>query len=316
MPSCGTRRAAAPFHLLAWKRAVESTFGHRAHYLMAVRGGGLEGVLPLFEVRGLLGGRGLVSVPYAVYGGICASSEPARAALLDAARELATRTGAQYVELRHRANQQVEGLPTKSLYVTFSRSICANDEENLSAIPRKQRRMTRQGAKFDLRAEVGRAPSRRVLARLCPQCARARLAGLPAATLPRDRPGVREGVRAADRVEGASAGLRGPLAVLRGPGAARTTGAPSTTRCSTRSTTSCTGSSCATRPGPGCRTFDFGRSREGTGRLQLQAALGLRAGAASVSVCPRERWEDAQSQSLESAGCTWRCRHGSACPCP
>jgi FemAB-related protein (PEP-CTERM system-associated) len=144
-----------PFHLLAWKRAVESTFGHRAHYLMAVRGGGLEGVLPLFEVRGLLGGRGLVSIPYAVYGGICASGEPARAALLDAARELATRTGAQYVELRHRANQQVEGLPTKALYVTFSRSISASDEENLSAIPRKQRRMTRQGAKFNLRAEVG-----------------------------------------------------------------------------------------------------------------------------------------------------------------
>ena len=54
----------SPFHLLAWKQAVEAAFSHRPHYLMAVRGGGLEGVLPLFEVRGLLGGRGLVSVPY------------------------------------------------------------------------------------------------------------------------------------------------------------------------------------------------------------------------------------------------------------
>ena len=58
----------SPFHLLAWKQAVEAAFSHRPHYLMAVRGGGLEGVLPLFEVRGLLGGRGLVSVPYGVYG--------------------------------------------------------------------------------------------------------------------------------------------------------------------------------------------------------------------------------------------------------
>ena len=64
----------SPFHLLAWKRAVESTFGHRAHYLLAIRGGGVEGVLPLFEVKGLLGGRGLVSVPYGVYGGICGVS--------------------------------------------------------------------------------------------------------------------------------------------------------------------------------------------------------------------------------------------------
>jgi FemAB-related protein (PEP-CTERM system-associated) len=144
-----------PFHLIAWKRAVERTFGHRPHYLMAVRGGGPEGVLPLFEVRGLLGGRGLVSIPYAVYGGICAPSGAARAALLEAARELAARTGAEYVELRHRASQQIDGLPTKSLYATFARPIGANDEENLNAIPRKQRRMTRQGAKFGLRAEVG-----------------------------------------------------------------------------------------------------------------------------------------------------------------
>jgi FemAB-related protein (PEP-CTERM system-associated) len=144
----------SPFHLLAWKRAVEATFSHRPHYLMAVRGGGLEGVLPLFEVRGLMGGRGLVSVPYGVYGGICASTTPARHALVEAARELASRVKADYVELRHRQGQEVD-LPTKSLYVTFARAISSRDEDNLNAIPRKQRRMTRQGAKHGLVAEFG-----------------------------------------------------------------------------------------------------------------------------------------------------------------
>jgi FemAB-related protein (PEP-CTERM system-associated) len=144
----------SPFHLIAWKRAVESSFGHRPHYLMAVRGGGLEGVLPLFEVRGLFGGRGLVSVPYGVYGGICATPGPARAALVEAARELGRRLDTDYVELRHRPGQQVE-LPTKNLYVTFSRPVFPSEEENLSAIPRKQRRMTRQGVKHGLRAEIG-----------------------------------------------------------------------------------------------------------------------------------------------------------------
>jgi FemAB-related protein (PEP-CTERM system-associated) len=144
----------SPFHLLAWKRVVESTFSHRAHYLIAERAGGLEGVLPLFEVRGLFGGRGLVSVPYGVYGGICASSEAAREALVNGARELALRTKADYVELRHRIGQELD-LPTKSLYVTFSRPIAPTEEENLSAIPRKQRRMTRQGAKHGLRPEFG-----------------------------------------------------------------------------------------------------------------------------------------------------------------
>ena len=144
----------SPFHLLAWKRTVETAFRHRAHYLMAVRGGGLEGVLPLFEVRGLLGGRGLVSVPYGVYGGVCATSAAAREALVGASRQLAGRVKAAYVELRHRSGQEAD-LPTKSLYVTFSRPIESSEEANLNAIPRKQRRMTRQGLKHGLRPEFG-----------------------------------------------------------------------------------------------------------------------------------------------------------------
>ena len=90
-----------PFHLTAWKRAVEETFGHRPHYLLAKRAGAIEGVLPLFEVPCLPRGRSLVSVPYGVYGGICAATETARVALLEAARGLARRRGAGYVELRH-----------------------------------------------------------------------------------------------------------------------------------------------------------------------------------------------------------------------
>src|SRR5215470_12002234 len=88
----------SPFQLMAWKRAVETAFRHRPHYLMAVRGGGLEGVLPLFEVRGLLGGRGLVSVPYGVYGGICSASAAGQQVLLDHAGHLAREVGASYVE--------------------------------------------------------------------------------------------------------------------------------------------------------------------------------------------------------------------------
>lgn len=144
-----------PFHLTAWKRALEATFGHRSFYLMAQRGDALEGVLPLFEVRGLFGGRALVSVPYAVYGGICAGSDEARVRLLQAAAALGRARGAAYVELRHRRDQGLD-LPTKSLYVSFSRPIADDDEANARAIPGKQRRMTRQGAKHGLRTEIGR----------------------------------------------------------------------------------------------------------------------------------------------------------------
>lgn len=147
-------RGGSPFHLLAWRRAVERTYGHLAHYLMAVHDGSVAGVLPLFEVRGLFGRKGLVSVPYGVYGGICASSTEARVGLLEGARAVARQVGASYIELRHRPGNEVD-LPTKELYVTFSRPISASEDDNLKAIPRKQRRMTRQGLKHGLRAEFG-----------------------------------------------------------------------------------------------------------------------------------------------------------------
>ena len=144
-----------PYHLTAWKHAVEDAFGHRSHYLMAREGGRVVGVLPLFEIRGLLGGKALISVPYAVYGGICAVSEEARSALAAAAGERARERNARYVELRQRRDLGL-GLPTKSLYYTFIRPLAESDEENALAIPRKQRRMTRQGAQHGLRSEVGR----------------------------------------------------------------------------------------------------------------------------------------------------------------
>ena len=34
----------SPFHLIAWKRAVQTAFGHRPRYLMAMGPTGIEGV--------------------------------------------------------------------------------------------------------------------------------------------------------------------------------------------------------------------------------------------------------------------------------
>ncbi len=148
-----TSPAGSPFHLVRWRRAVEDAFGHRAHYLMARDGGRLEGILPLFEVTGLLGGRALISIPYAVYGGLCANSPAAGRELLEAATALARERKAAYIELRQRQDLGLD-LPTKALYVTFVRQISDSEEANFQIIPRKQRRMVRQGAKHGLRVEI------------------------------------------------------------------------------------------------------------------------------------------------------------------
>ncbi len=142
------------FHLVSWKRVIEGVFHHIPHYLMALEGGCIRAVLPLFEVHGLLSGRVLTSVPYGVYGGLCGTDPAAREALLTEARRLAMRRRARHVELRHLQDPE-PGLPSKSLYVTFSKPLEADAEANFAAVPRKQRRMIRQGMKNRLEAKWG-----------------------------------------------------------------------------------------------------------------------------------------------------------------
>jgi FemAB-related protein (PEP-CTERM system-associated) len=141
------------FHLSGWKHVIERSFGHRACYFYAEDNGRIKGILPLFYVKSLLFGRSLISVPFGVYGGIVADDGAVEVALFESARDLARRLGVQYLELRHMAKSCLP-LPTKDLYVTFQREIYDDVQQNMEAIPRKQRRMIRQGVKHGLTSSM------------------------------------------------------------------------------------------------------------------------------------------------------------------
>ncbi|GAB4256652.1 MAG: FemAB family PEP-CTERM system-associated protein [Deferrisomatales bacterium] len=147
-----------PFHLVAWREAVEATFGHDPYYLVARRGGLMAGALPLFHVRSRLFGSMLVSVAFAVYGGALADDEEAAQALEAAAADLAERLGVAYLELRDRAPAPGREGVRKELYVTFRKELPAEPDEVLPAIPRKTRRMVRLGIKGNLRGTLTRSP--------------------------------------------------------------------------------------------------------------------------------------------------------------
>lgn len=132
------------FHRAGWHRVIQDGLGHRCRYLLAERDGVVEGVLPLAEVRSRLFGHTLVSAPCCVYGGVAAISEEARLGLTDEAARLAEQLQVDVLEVRNRQPVRPEW-PTKDLYVTFRKSISEQDEENLKAIPRKQRAMVRKG---------------------------------------------------------------------------------------------------------------------------------------------------------------------------
>jgi FemAB-related protein (PEP-CTERM system-associated) len=149
-----------------WRGIISDNFGYSPFYLVAEEDGKLEGVLPLFLVRSLLFGKSFISIPIAVYGGPISNNERAEAALLKTAEMLASNEKANYLEIRgnpYRSNKSLTRengrLPyiEKNLYFTFLIEIDRDLDVNMSRIPRKQRRMIRQGQKNGLQAIVDNA---------------------------------------------------------------------------------------------------------------------------------------------------------------
>ena len=133
------------FHGLAWKRAVESAFGHIPHYLLVQRNGEVAGVLPLFEVRSLVAGRFFVSVPYATYGGVLADDERVAQALIGAAEEIARNRSARSIELRN-AYALAGAQAAARSHATFERTLPDSPDSVLGWIPRKARAAARRAA--------------------------------------------------------------------------------------------------------------------------------------------------------------------------
>ncbi len=141
------------FHRSGWKEILESCFGHRTHYLLAERGGEVVGVLPLAEVKSLLFGHALVSLPFCAYGGVAAVETAAVSALHGAARDLSAELRVEHLELRDRVVREPDW-PRQDLYVTFRGPILQDVDANLASIPRKQRAMVRKGIAAGLASRI------------------------------------------------------------------------------------------------------------------------------------------------------------------
>ncbi len=141
------------FHRAGWKTVIEQAFGHKTWFFYIEEDGCIQGVLPLAEIDSLLFGHSLGALPFCVYGGIAAISDNARARLDQAAQILAKRLKVDYLEYRHLAPFH-QDWPAKNLYVTFRKVLDPDVEQNMLAIPRKQRAMVRKGIKYGLQSCV------------------------------------------------------------------------------------------------------------------------------------------------------------------
>jgi FemAB-related protein (PEP-CTERM system-associated) len=143
------------FHLVSWKRSVEKTFGYESCYAYAERDGEITGVAPVFFISNWIVGRCLISTPYAVYGGICASDPESESVLIQYLKRLAHSRQTDYLELRFRHRDMLPGFSANPLYSTFTAPLSADHEANLKRLPKDTRYMIRKAAKAGLRTQRG-----------------------------------------------------------------------------------------------------------------------------------------------------------------
>ena len=141
------------FHRAGWQKIIGDVFRHDTYFLYAELGGQITGVLPLAHVSSLLFGNSLVGLPFAVYGGVAATTPQAADALEAEAQAIARRLGVEHLELRN-MHQRHADWPTQDLYVTFRKEILPQEDANMLAIPRKQRAMVRKGIKNGLASAI------------------------------------------------------------------------------------------------------------------------------------------------------------------
>jgi len=143
------------FHLTGWKRILEKTFGHKARYFYCERDGKITGITPIFECSNWLIGRCFISIPLAAYGGIVADDSKSEQALLDHCKGMAQSASAKYLELRPRNSALFESFHANQLYVTFSAPLFPDAAANLKRLPKDTRYMIRKAEKGGLRAQRG-----------------------------------------------------------------------------------------------------------------------------------------------------------------
>ena len=143
-----------PFHLSAWGRAIAKGVGQRPHYLVAEHAGSIVGVLPLIHVKSPLFGQSLISNAFAVYGGPIATADSVHAELDAAAWALAERLGVGSLEYRNQARLRPDWPAKTENYVTFRRPLSGDSDANLKAIPRKQRAEVRKSLELGLEVRV------------------------------------------------------------------------------------------------------------------------------------------------------------------
>ena len=143
------------YHQPGWKNVIEKSFGNRAHYLLAEDSGKVCGIFPLVQLKSMIFGNFMVSLPYFNYGGICADTPGIEQQLLDQAIKTATDEKAGHIEMRHLRPVGL-GLEEKKTKVSMKLELPGTPEELWKSFSSKLRNQINRPLKEAMLVRVGR----------------------------------------------------------------------------------------------------------------------------------------------------------------
>lgn len=149
-----TSNSSTGYHQIGWKNIIEKTYGLRWFYFMAVDNGEVLGILPLFFIKSKFFSTHLVSLPFLNYGGICADNVDAEKQLLIEAINLMKEVGAEYVEMHHINNHELD-LATNEDKVTMVLKLEDDPDVMWKSFNPKVRNQVRKAEKSGLEVKVG-----------------------------------------------------------------------------------------------------------------------------------------------------------------
>lgn len=143
------------FHQLGWKRVMEKTYGYKPYYFCAKQGERITGIAPAFLISNWMTGRCLISLPFAVYGGVCAEDQESEQALVAHLESLANDLEVAYLELRNRRGDIRGGYHANTRYSSFTLPLVQDTDAVYKAFPKDIRYMLRKAEKAGLRSQRG-----------------------------------------------------------------------------------------------------------------------------------------------------------------
>ncbi len=150
------------YHLFAWKRVVEETYGHKTYYLMALKTLDsappqtevVTGILPLVHLKNFLFGNSLVSVPFFDMGGVLADDIDSERELIAAAVKLGQSLKSRNLELRH-LRETPGPWSTRTDKVRMLLDLPDSAESLMKSFKSKLRSQINKAMKDGLRSEIG-----------------------------------------------------------------------------------------------------------------------------------------------------------------